>query len=212
MTHDSIDCLITSRERLREIVNAPDPNGIVMRKQLPTLDEHCRAFIAKCPFLILSTANADGQCDASPRGDAAGFVQVLNDQILIIPDRPGNRRLDAMLNIVENPHAGLLFVIPGVEETLRVNGRAVITEDPNLLSRMAFKSKTPQLGIVVQVEEAYFHCARAFKRSRLWEPDGWIDRAELPSLGKIIADQVKSNTVTSEELDRDLDESNKRLY
>lgn len=203
---------ITSEEELRAIVSAPKPDSLVLRKQLAVLDGHCRAFIEKSPFLLLSTSNSSGQCDVSPRGDSPGFVLVLDESRLVIPDRPGNRRLDSMLNILENPHAGLLFLIAGVDETLRVNGRAALTDEPELLDRMTFKGKAPQLGIIVEVEEVFFHCARAFKRSRLWDPDSWMDRSELPSLGQIIADQVKSCDLTSEELDRSLEESNKRLY
>lgn len=203
---------VTSADRLRELIEAPAPDGLVMRKQLAVLDAHCRAFIAKSPFLVLSTADAAGHCDATPRGDGPGFVLVLDDHTLVIPDRPGNRRLDSMLNILANPHAGLLFIVPGVDETLRVNGRARLTEDPEVLRQLAVKTKTPQLGIVVAVEEVFFHCARSFKRSRLWQSGSWPDRAELPSLGTILADQTKPADATSADLDGWLDEANTNLY
>lgn len=204
--------LVTSDERLREIINAPRDDAPAVRKQLAALDEHCRAFIAKSSFVLLSTASADGRCDVSPRGDSPGFVLVLDDQTMVIPDRPGNRRLDSMLNIIENPHAGLLFLVPNVDETLRVNGRAVITEDSEILARMEMQGKVPRLGILIEAEEIFFHCARAFKRSQLWNAGSWIERSELPTLGQILADQLKRPDLTSDVIDRSLDESNKRLY
>jgi PPOX class probable FMN-dependent enzyme len=203
---------VTSVERLREIISLPKADSAVVRKQLDTLDAHCRAFIAKAPFLLLSTAGASGRCDVSPRGDGPGFVLVLDDKTLVIPDRPGNRRLDSFQNILENPHAGLIFMVPNVDETLRVNGRAWLTEDLDLLAQMTMSGKAPSLGIVVEVEEIFFHCARAFKRARLWEPATWIDRSELPTLGQILHDQLKPDDVTAADYDCSLEESNKRLY
>lgn len=203
---------ITSIEQLRDVISAPEGDSLVMRKELSTLDDHCRNFIAKSPFALLSTSSTDGRCDVTPRGDGPGFVLVLDDTTLVIPDRPGNRRLDSMQNIIENPHAGLLFLVPGIDETLRVNGRAGITDDPDLLARMQMKGKTPQLGVVVEAEEVFFHCARAFKRARLWDSTARIDRSELPTLGRIIADQIKAADLNSDELDQSLAESNRRLY
>lgn len=208
----SRDHLVTSVERLREIINAPGEDAPAVRKQISALDAHCRAFIARSPFALLATAGAGGRCDVTPRGDGPGFVRVLDDQTLVIPDRPGNRRLDSMLNIIENPHAGLLFMVPNVDETLRVNGRAVITEAPEILESMEVKGKVPKLGIVVQAEEVYFHCARAFKRSQLWNAETWIERSELPTLGQILADQLKLADMTSDDIDRSLDKSNRELY
>jgi len=204
--------LITSIEQLREIISEPPADSIVIRKQLATLDQHCRTIINASPFLLLSTANAKGQCDVTPRGDGPGFVRILDDQTLVVPDRPGNHRIDSMVNIIENPHAGLLFLVPGMDETLRVNGRAMLTNDRDLLSGMAMKGKVPQLGIIVEIEEVFFHCARAFRRAKLWEADTWPDRKTLPTLGQIIADQTKPEGYTSDDLDRSLAESNVRLY
>lgn len=201
-----------TRERLREIISEPKPGSVVLRKQISSLDQHCRTFISKSPFLTLATANAAGQCDVSPRGDGPGFVLVIDDKTLAIPDRPGNRRLDSMENILENPHVGLLFMIPGTDETLRVNGSAAISEDEELLANMEMQGKAPTLAIIVTVEEVFFHCARAFKRSKLWEPDSWIDRSEIPTLGRILADQTKPEGVSAEDIDERLAESNKRLY
>ena len=141
---------------------------LAVQKQISALDHHCRAFISRSPFLLVGTANGTGVCDVSPKGDPAGFVQVLDDNTLVIPDRPGNRRADTLVNILENPQVGLLFLIPGVEDTLRVNGRAHIVQDEELLERTAVKGRKPLLVIVVDVQEAFLHCAKAFKRSLLW--------------------------------------------
>lgn len=203
---------ITSLDELRDIIETPPPDSPAMRKELPALDDHCRQFIAKSPFLLLATSGAEGKCDVTPRGDGPGFVQVLDDTTLAIPDRPGNRRLDSMQNILANPHAGLIFMVPNVDETLRVNGSATITRDPELLERMAMKGKVPKVAIVVETEEVFFHCARAFKRAKLWDPDTWIERSELPTLGQILADQLKPEDATADDFDRSLEESNKRLY
>jgi hypothetical protein len=203
---------IATEAELRAIIGTPKADSLVFKKQIAALDAHCRAFIQKSPFALLATANAEGRCDVTPRGDGQGFVLVLDDTTLVLPDRPGNRRIDSMLNIIDNPHAGLLFLVPGVDETLRVNGRAHLTDDPELLSRLAVKGKAPQVAVILDVEEVFFHCARAFKRSRLWEPGTWIERGELPTLGQIIVDQIKGLDVTSEELDCSLEESNRNLY
>jgi PPOX class probable FMN-dependent enzyme len=203
---------ITSAEQLREVIIAPPPDSLVFRKQIAALDAYCRTIIAASTFVLLSTSNADGRCDVTPRGDGPGFVLVLDDTTLVIPDRPGNRRIDSMLNIIENPHAGLLFLVPGMDETLRVNGRARITNDARLLEQMTVKGKQPQVGIVVEVEEVFFHCARAFRRAKLWEVDSWPDRDSLPTLGQILADQTRPENLTSDDIDRSLAESNVRLY
>lgn len=203
---------IRSAERLRELITTPPADSPAIRKQMPKLDQYCRAYIEKSPFLLLGTASREGRCDVSPKGDAPGFVVVLDDETLAIPDRPGNRRIDSMLNIIDNPHAGLIFLVPNVDETLRVNGRAYLSEDPELLGGMTMKGKTPKLAIIVEIEEVYFHCARAFKRSRLWEPDTWIERDELPTFGKILESELKIDGLTADDIDKSLAESNKRLY
>jgi PPOX class probable FMN-dependent enzyme len=178
-----------------------EPTELVRMKIRPSLDEHCRAFIEHSPFLALGTIDADGKSDVSPRGDPPGFVKVLDDQTLAIPDRPGNKLTDSLSNILETGSVGLLFLVPGVGETLRVNGRASITDDPELLASMTVQGKPPKLAIVVQVREAYVHCAKAFKRSKLWDPDTQIDRSELPSIGRMIRDQVPSLGMEAEEID-----------
>lgn len=203
---------IRTAERLREVITSPPPDSPAVRKEMPKLDEFCRAFIEKCPFLLLGTSGRGGRCDVSPKGDAPGFVVVLDDNTLAIPDRPGNRRIDSLLNIIENPHAGVIFIVPNVDETLRVNGRAMLSEDPELLAQMTMKGKAPKLAIVVEIEEVFFHCARAFKRAKLWDPGTWIERKELPSLGEILAAEINPDGMTAADLDERLAESNKRLY
>jgi uncharacterized protein len=180
------------------------PGRLAVQKQLDHLDANCRRFIALSPFLCLATARADGLADNSPRGDPPGFVQVLDERTLVIPDRPGNNRLDSHSNIIHNPNVGLLFFIPGVTETLRVNGRAKIVADPDLLARFEVRGRPPKVAIVVSVVEAFLHCSKALIRSRLWEEDAKIDRRLLPSLGRMIADVVDQQTsaATVAEYDR----------
>jgi hypothetical protein len=188
MTDDMDICAVPSQAALREIMGTP--MELAVRKQLGKLDSYCREFIARSPFLCLGTADAKGRADVSPRGDPAGFVQVLDDHTLIIPDRPGNNRLDTMNNIMENPNVGLLFFIPGFEDTLRVNGRATIVRDPQALRRAAVNGKAPKVAIRVAVDEAFLHCAKALKRSRLWDPANRVDRREMPTLAKMILEQT----------------------
>ena len=166
------------------------PNVRAANKVLPRLDEHCRAFIGLSPFCVLGTAAADGLADCSPKGDAPGFVQVLDDETLLIPDRLGNNRVDSMSNIVENPNVSLIFLVPGMNETLRVNGKATITTDDSLLEPLSVNGKQPRTGLVVKVDEAFLHCAKALMRSKLWDPERHIDRKSFPSLGRILADQT----------------------
>lgn len=203
---------IGSRDELRAIIIPPEADGLPMRKQRDRIDPQSRQFIAKSPFALLATASASGRCDVTPRGDGPGFVTVVDERTLIVPDRPGNRRLDSLENIIENPHAGLLFMIPGVDETLRVNGTAHIIDDPELLATMAMHGKAPRLGIELRVEELFFHCARAFKRSRLWAVDSWPERSTVPTLGRILADQVPEAKLDCDELDARLEVSNTNLY
>ena len=196
---------------LREIVGAPTARSV--QKERSTLDQHCRAFIAQSPFVLIATAGADGRCDISPKGDAPGFVLVLDDRRLVIPDRPGNKRLDGMRNLLENPHVGLIFLVPGREETLRVNGRASITRDPELLGRSAVEGRTPLLAIGVEVEQCFLHCAKAFRRSQLWMHEQWPGPDALPSLACVLFDQIRPEGVTLQDYERDIDEGNvKRLY
>lgn len=203
--------VVTDDAELRGLI-AP-PGELVLRKQLATLDDHCRAFIGASPFVLVASADARGRCDVSPRGDAPGFVQVYDETTLVIPDRPGNRRLDTLRNILANPQLGLLFLIPGVEETLRVNGRACLVRDEAVLERCVVQGKRPTLAVAVEVQEVFFHCAKAFKRSRLWQPEHWPAGSPLPSLGRVLMDQTRLANTTAEELDCLIEESyTQRLY
>jgi uncharacterized protein len=203
--------LVTSEEALRDLLG--QPSELVIKKQLPSLDRHCRNYIALSPFMLLGTANAAGDCDVSPRGDAPGFVAVIDDKHIAIPDRPGNRRIDSLRNIVQNGKVGLLFMIPGVEETLRINGRACLTREPALLEKLAARGKVPTLAIGVEVEEAFLHCAKAFKRSQLWDNATWPNRTALPTLAEMVHDQTCPTGVTVDDIEKNLVESyEKRLY
>jgi len=202
---------VTSEGVLREVLGSP--SDLTVRKQLAALDHHCRAFIALSPFLLLGSVDATGRQDVSPRGDAPGFALVLDDTTLAIPERPGNRRLDTLRNILQTGAVGLLFLVPGVEETLRVNGRACLVRDANILERLSAQGKRPALAIGVEVEECFMHCAKCMKRSRLWDPTRWPDHTALPSLGQMLLDQTRPADTTAADLDAYLAESyTKRLY
>lgn len=184
---------------MRAVLGAPD--GLTPQKVRPSLDHHCRAFIERSPFLTIASVSAAGGVDVSPRGDPPGFVRVLDDTTLAIPERPGNRLADTLTNVVETGAVGLLFLVPGVDETLRVNGRARVTDDGPLRASMAVGGREPRLAIVVTVEEAYIHCAKAFRRSALWDPGRHVPRHELPTIGQVIRDQVRPPGVTAEDVD-----------
>jgi len=173
---------------LRALFGAP--SELAVKKELPRLDRHARAFIALSPFVVVASADAAGRCDATPRGDAPGFVEVLDDGRLLVPDRRGNNRIDTFQNIAENPHVGLIFMVPGINETLRVNGAASITTEPALLEPLAVQGKMPKAALLVTPEEVYFHCGKALIRSDLWNAEKKVPRSAFPTLGKIIADQV----------------------
>ena len=178
--------VISSEADLRARYRAP--SELAIKKQLDHLDHNCRRFIALSPFLCLATSGED-RVDNSPRGDPPGFVEVADERTLLIPDRPGNNRLDSLANIVRNPKVGLLFLIPGVTETLRVNGRARIVTKPQILERFAVNGRTPTVAILLATGEVFLHCSKALIRSRLWQEDAKVDRkAALPSLGQMIAE------------------------
>jgi PPOX class probable FMN-dependent enzyme len=178
------------------------PTGAAVEKEINYLHPHYRALIAASPFVVLATGGPDG-LDTSPRGDAAGFVIVEDEKTLLIPDRRGNNRIDSLRNIVSNPHVALLFLIPGVGETLRVNGRAIISTAPALLERFSVGGKLPRSVIVVSVDTVFFQCARAIFRSRLWDPAQHVERGSLPSLGTIVGDLSQSR-IDGKEYDRGL--------
>ena len=186
-------------------------HDLAARKSLAALDRHARDFIARSPFVCLGTQGPEGHADVSPRGDPRGFVKVLDDRTLAIPDRPGNNRLDSLANIVANPAVGLLFLVPGYDETLRVNGRARITTDPDLLASLQVQERLPRLAILVEVQEVFLHCAKALRRSRLWDPGALRDRHEMPSLSRMILDQTTGAPEDAEEM-RAIDAALERDY
>ena len=188
---------IEDPQRLREIYG--EPNERAVKKQLSRFDRYSRDFIARSPFLVVASSDPSGSCDASPKGDAPGFVQVVDDRTLLIPDRLGNNRVDTLANLVARPGVGLIFFVPGVNETLRVNGRARVTTDPALLEPLAVNGKVPRSVILVSADEIYFHCGKALIRSDLWNPQKQIRRDEFPSLGRILADQIGGVTVEESE-------------
>ena len=194
---------VKDMSELRALVG--EPSELARKKQIDHLDHHCREYIAHAPFLLLATSDATGRCDVSPKGDAPGFVHVLDDRHLVIPDRPGNKRFDGISNILENPHVGLIFLVPRYEETLRVNGRATITRDPELLARMEVGGRRPLLAIGVEVEEVFMHCATAFKRSGLWQPERWPDIASMAPAACVLFDMAKPADKTVADIEKGLD-------
>lgn len=200
---------VTTRDELRTIYKTPRPTDGSIRKELKALDGHCRSFIGKSPFVLIGSSDGAGNADVTPKGDRPGFAAVLDDRTIAIPDRPGNNRLDTLENILLNPSVGLLFLIPGMNETLRVNGDARITVDATLRERLAVDGKQPQSIVVVSVKAAYMHCAKAFMRSDLWKPETWYDRATLPTLGQILHDQL-AVADSAEATDRWLDDAYKQ--
>jgi PPOX class probable FMN-dependent enzyme len=200
----------TSLQSLRELYPPVTRLGSV--KVLQHLDGHCLRFIELCPFIVLASCNEARELDVSPRGDAPGFVRVLDSRTLIIPDRPGNNRIDTLCNLLECPSLSVLFVVPGVDETLRANGKAYVSDDPGLLASCAVQGKLPRTVIVMNVEEAFLHCGKAFKRSNLWSPSHQVPRDTLPSLGRMLSDQ-SAGAVASSDAEQLVDESYKnRLY
>ncbi|MFM9936233.1 MAG: pyridoxamine 5'-phosphate oxidase family protein [Novosphingobium sp.] len=184
---DFSDSMIATQAQLRALMGEP-VHPVVVAKTLPALDRHCRTFIGRSPFVLIASADAAGRTDISPKGDPAGFVRVLDDHTLAIPERPGNQRFDTLRNLIDNPRIGLIFLIPGKRETLRVSGSARIVTDQALRDSMAIKGKSPALAIVVDVEEAFFHCAKCMIRSGLWQPDKWPTLDGLPSLAEAMRD------------------------
>ncbi|MFF5259895.1 pyridoxamine 5'-phosphate oxidase family protein [Actinomadura viridis] len=194
---------VTTEAELRAIVQEPPQTA--WDKDIGRLDEHARTFIALSPFVLLATSAPDGTCDVSPRGDPAGSVLVLDDHTVVLADRPGNHRLDSFRNVLHNPHVGLLFLVPGMNETLRVNGRATLVSDAPFFDDLAVQGRRPRLAVVVHVDELYMHCAKAFLRSSLWKPETWPDRGRLPSLGRILKDQMGLRDIPAKVIDADLD-------
>jgi uncharacterized protein len=190
--------LIKDEAQLRALF--PATHAIALQKCQNRLDDHSKAFVSRSPFMCIGTQAPSGMADVSPRGDPPGFVKILDDTTLLIPDRPGNNRLDTLSNIMANPRVGLLFVIPGFDDTMRVNGTAQVTRDPALLSQLSVEGKTPTVAIVVTIEEVFLHCAKAFRRSKLWDPSQHQNRSDMPSLLKIILDQTTGAPSDPEEM------------
>ena len=205
MVEMDFGAVITSEQELRELYRQP---GGTVEKVLPSLDQHARTFIESAPFVLVGTTSPDGSGDVSPKGGPPGFVVVLDDHRLAIADLAGNNLLDSITNIVNGSGVGLLFLVPGVDETLRVNGHACVTTDPVVLDACAVKDRRPKAAIGVTVTQQYMHCAKAFRRSALWQPESWPDRSTIPTLGCIIRDQIPSlRDVSAEAIDQSLEAS-----
>ena len=180
--------MIDSKEALRRLY--PPAKERSVKKQIGHLDRHCLRFVSLSPFVILASGNEAGHCDASPRGGEPGFVKAPDSGTLLIPDAPGNNRLDTLENIVATGRLGLLFLIPGVDETLRVNGMARLQDGPEALRHFANEKRVPKLAIEVAIEDVYLHCAKALMRSRLWSVESRVDRAALPTMGQMLNEQT----------------------
>lgn len=202
--------VVTREEELRAVVGQPPERSIA--KVVQVIDEYARHFIAHAPFVFVASVGAGGMVDVSPKGDPAGFVKVLDDRTLVIPDRLGNRRLDTFRNVLINPNVGLIFVIPGVTYTLRVSGRAIIVRDLELRETLAVKDKLPDHVLVVDVLHVLSHCPKCIIRSGLWQPDAWPDTSELPSFAEMLVAHGKL-AQTVEEMQVIIDSGNReRLY
>ncbi|MDA0769056.1 MAG: pyridoxamine 5'-phosphate oxidase family protein [Chloroflexi bacterium] len=195
--------VITSEEQLRDIFGWPADRAV--NKQLDHLDKHCRTIIEKSPFVLFGTSDGT-RCDVSPKGDAPGFIRVLDDKTIAVPDLPGNNRLDTLTNLIANPNVGMIFMVPGMNETLRINGRVTLVRDADLLQSMAVGNKLPKLAIVVDVEEVFTHCPKAFIRSNLWDSETWTNRSEIASYAEILRDHVGIVDCDLDELQAELDE------
>jgi uncharacterized protein len=203
--------VLTTEAELRAVVEGAPSERAVMKVRAG-LDDQSRQFIALSPFLLMATSGADGTCDVSPKGDAPGFVRVLDDSRIVVPERNGNKRFDGMKNLLTNPHIGLLFVVPGFDYTLRVNGRASITRDPALLESLTAERVVPKLAIGVEVEQAFFHCVKSFRRSKLWQTESWPAADALPSYACTVFSQLKPVNGTLEGWEKDIRESDAKLY
>jgi PPOX class probable FMN-dependent enzyme len=188
--------VIMTAEDLRELV--PPPRLAQQTKVLSALDTHCRRWIQRSPFVVISSSDSAGRMDLSPKGDPAGFVQILDEETLAIPDRPGNRRLDTLNNVLEKPQVGLMFLVPGRGEVLRVSGAAQIVNDPDLMATMAIAQRPPTLALVVTIGEVMFHCGKSVIRSRLWSPDQWPDIDGLASYAECLGDQTASDETVAQ--------------
>ncbi|MEC9114099.1 MAG: MSMEG_1061 family FMN-dependent PPOX-type flavoprotein [Actinomycetota bacterium] len=188
--------VVTTAEELRELV--PPPRSAQQTKVLSSLDEHCCRWIQRSPFVVVCSTDSSGNMDLSPKGDPAGFVQILDDKTLAIPDRPGNRRLDTLHNVMEQPHVGLMFMVPGRGEVLRVGGIAQIVNDPDLLASMAVAVRPPILALGVEAKDVMFHCGKSVIRSKLWSPSEWPRIDDLASYAECLGDQTTSDETVAQ--------------
>lgn len=210
MSLDRFRQRVTNADELADLIGLP--SELVIKKQLAELDDHMRAFIAESPLLLLGTYGRDGQCDVSPRGDLPSVARVLDAKTLVVAERPGNRRADSLQNIIETGRVGMLFLIPGLGETLRVNGSACVIRDDEVLSLMAVQGKQPVVGIAIEVRECYLQCAKALIRSKLWDEPSPLKTPALSCYAKILIDQTKIDE-TVESLDQQIQKSYaERLY
>ena len=202
--------IVTEEASLQKLLGKP--HSQVVDKTINKLDKHCKVFIARSPFLLVASADDQGNFDISPKGDPEGFVEILNENTLVIPERPGNRRADTFKNVLKNPMVGLIFFIPGKKESLRISGKATIIQDEDILETMSVQGKAPKIGLAVDVSEAFFHCAKCIVRSKLWSPESWPSLEGLPSLSQTMVDGANSmipNKVMEVLVKRD---EKKRLY
>ncbi|AOW78625.1 pyridoxamine 5'-phosphate oxidase [Colwellia sp. PAMC 20917] len=202
--------VIESREQFRELMG--EPSEKVTRKTLGKLDNHCQNFISRSPFIILTSADSSGNQDVSPKGDPAGFVMILDENTIAIPDRPGNRRADTFENILQNPNVGIIFLVPGKTETLRISGTAKIVRDEKLRTSMSIKGRLPDFALVIEVKEAFFHCSKCMIRSKLWKYEEWANLDGLPLLAETMVDAGKLDLSVEEMHQIVLNDENERLY
>jgi hypothetical protein len=188
--------LVTSEAELRALIG--HPSDAVVKSRLSALDDHCRAYVARSPFVIVASADGAGELDVSPKGDPPGFVRILDDSTLAIPERPGNRRADTFSNLLQSPNVALIFLVPGKAETLRVSGTAIIARDRWLRDELAIAGKAPAFALVVTIREVSLHCAKCVVRSRLWDPRHWPDLEGMPTFAQAIVAQAKLDKTPAE--------------
>lgn len=211
MSLERFQNVVTSDEEITQLVGSP--SELVIKKQLPELDDHMQSFIAESPFVLIGTVGSDGRCDVSPRGDEPPVVHVLDARTLAIPDRPGNRRADSLHNIIETRRIGILFLVPGIGETLRINGQACVMRDQDILASMSAAGKQPVVGIGVEVEECYFQCAKALIRSKLWESHAKHPKATAHHFAQLLVDQTGIECESVDSLAEQIEQSyTDRLY
>lgn len=192
------DHIIRTIEQFRDLRG--DAGQFLYDKSVTVIDEHIRHFLSMSTFLTVASIDASGRMDVSPKGDPPGFIQVVDERTIAVPERAGNRRADTFSNILQNPSVALICFVPGMNETMRINGKASITTDPDLLATMAYRGHVPQIAMLVHIEEAFIHCGKSLKRGRLWDVEAQIDRSTYPKMGEVMFDHGKYEDVTREEM------------